>query len=114
MAIVEIRVGGLTMTNSFENVSEARAQKVFTAAFRRLLTENDPEPKPDLSVRILARGEKFIELIKEVRHVTGYGLKEAKEIADSLPKTLGPFPDHIARKFLNACLATGADAVIVK
>ena len=38
------------------------------------------EEKTEFTVMLVAAGEKKIEVIKEVRAITGLGLKEAKEI----------------------------------
>ena len=37
---------------------------------------------------LAAAGEKKIEVIKEVRAITGLGLKEAKDLVDSAPKAV--------------------------
>ena len=37
---------------------------------------------------LIAAGSSKIQVIKELRAITGAGLKEAKELADSAPKTV--------------------------
>src|SRR5881227_98136 len=44
------------------------------------------EEKTEFSVVLAAVGEKKIEVIKEVRALTGLGLKEAKELVEGAPK----------------------------
>src|SRR5256886_1520270 len=44
------------------------------------------EEKTEFTVVLAAFGEKKIEVIKEVRAVTGLGLKEAKDLVESAPK----------------------------
>lgn len=44
------------------------------------------EEKTEFDVILTAIGEKKIQVIKEVRAVTGLGLKEAKEFCESAPK----------------------------
>ena len=44
------------------------------------------EEKTEFSVVLLAAGEKKIEVIKEVRAITGLGLKEAKDLVEAAPK----------------------------
>ncbi len=44
------------------------------------------EEKTEFDVVLKAAGDKKIQVIKEVRAITGLGLKEAKEIVDSAPK----------------------------
>jgi large subunit ribosomal protein L7/L12 len=46
------------------------------------------EEKTEFSVILASVGEKKIEVIKEVRAVTGLGLKEAKDLVESAPKPL--------------------------
>ncbi len=44
------------------------------------------EEKTEFTVVLLAAGEKKIEVIKEVRAITGLGLKEAKDLVEAAPK----------------------------
>jgi len=44
------------------------------------------EEKTELTVVLAAIGEKKIEVIKEVRALTGLGLKEAKDLVEGAPK----------------------------
>ena len=44
------------------------------------------EEKTEFDVDLTAFGEKKINVIKEVRGVTGLGLKEAKELVEGVPK----------------------------
>ena len=46
------------------------------------------EEKTEFDVVLKAAGDKKIQVIKEVRAITGLGLKEAKEIVDSAPKAV--------------------------
>ena len=46
------------------------------------------EEKTEFDVVLLAAGEKKIEVIKEVRAITGLGLKEAKDLVEGAPKTV--------------------------
>ena len=46
------------------------------------------EEKTEFSVILSAAGDKKIEVIKEVRAITGLGLKEAKDLVEGAPKTL--------------------------
>jgi large subunit ribosomal protein L7/L12 len=46
------------------------------------------EEKTEFTVVLSAVGDKKIEVIKEVRAVTGLGLKEAKDLVESAPKPL--------------------------
>jgi large subunit ribosomal protein L7/L12 len=44
------------------------------------------EEKTEFNVILAAAGEKKIEVIKEVRALTGLGLKEAKDLVEAAPK----------------------------
>ena len=44
--------------------------------------------KTDFDVILLSAGDKKIQVIKEVRAITGLGLKEAKELVEGAPKPL--------------------------
>ncbi len=44
------------------------------------------EEKTEFTVMLTAAGEKKIEVIKEVRAITGLGLKEAKDLVEAAPK----------------------------
>ena len=44
------------------------------------------EEKTEFTVVLVAAGDKKIEVIKEVRAITGLGLKEAKDLVEGAPK----------------------------
>jgi large subunit ribosomal protein L7/L12 len=46
------------------------------------------EAKTEFTVVLAASGDKKINVIKEVRAITGLGLKEAKDLVEGAPKTL--------------------------
>jgi large subunit ribosomal protein L7/L12 len=46
------------------------------------------EEKTEFDVILTAHGDKKIQVIKEVRAITGLGLKEAKELVESTPKAV--------------------------
>jgi large subunit ribosomal protein L7/L12 len=53
------------------------------------------EEQTEFTVILAAVGEKKIEVIKEVRAVTGLGLKEAKDLVEAAPK---PVKEGIAKE----------------
>jgi len=53
------------------------------------------EEKTEFDVILTAFGDKKIQVIKEVRAITGLGLKDAKELVDNLPK---PVKEGIAKE----------------
>ena len=52
------------------------------------------EEKTEFSVVLAAAGDKKIEVIKEVRAITGLGLKEAKDLVEGAPK---PVKDGVSK-----------------
>ncbi len=44
------------------------------------------EEKTEFAVELTSAGDKKIEVIKEVRAITGLGLKEAKDLVEAAPK----------------------------
>ncbi len=52
------------------------------------------EEKTEFSVVLASAGDKKIEVIKEVRAITGLGLKEAKDLVEGAPK---PVKDGAAK-----------------
>jgi large subunit ribosomal protein L7/L12 len=46
------------------------------------------EEKNEFDVMLIAAGDKKIAVIKEVRAITGLGLKEAKALVDEAPKAV--------------------------
>ena len=46
------------------------------------------EEKSEFSIFLASAGDKKINVIKEVRAITGLGLKEAKDLVDGAPKTV--------------------------
>jgi len=57
------------------------------------------EEKTEFTVVLAAVGDKKIEVIKEVRALTGLGLKEAKDLVEGAPKTVkeGASKDEAAK-----------------
>jgi large subunit ribosomal protein L7/L12 len=53
------------------------------------------EEKTEFTVVLAAAGDKKIEVIKEVRAITGLGLKEAKDLVEAAPK---PVKEGVAKK----------------
>lgn len=65
------------------------AAPVAVAAVAGMAAEAAPaEEKTEFEVILSAAGDKKIEVIKEVRTITGLGLKEAKDLVEGAPKTL--------------------------
>ena len=67
------------------------------------------EEKTEFTLVLAAAGEKKINVIKEIRTITGLGLKEAKDLVEAAPKTVkeGLSKDD-ANKFAEMLKAAGA------
>ena len=61
------------------------------------------EEKTEFTVVLASAGDKKIEVIKEVRALTGLGLKEAKDLVESAPK---PVKEGVAKDEANKIKAT--------
>ncbi len=69
----------------------------------------EQEEKTEFDVVLTSFGDKKIQVIKEVRSLTGLGLKEAKELVESTPaKIKEGIPKQEAEDVLKKLEATGA------
>lgn len=55
----------------------------------------EAEEQTEFDVVLVAAGDKKIQVIKEVRAITGLGLKDAKELVDNSPK---PVKEGVAKE----------------
>ena len=67
-------------------VSAAAAVAVAAAPGAGAAAAAPVEEKTEFTVMLAAIGDKKIEVIKEVRAITGLGLKEAKDLVEGAPK----------------------------
>jgi large subunit ribosomal protein L7/L12 len=67
-------------------VSAAAAVAVAAPAAGGAAAGSAAEEKTEFTVMLAAVGDKKIEVIKEVRALTGLGLKEAKDLVEGAPK----------------------------
>src|SRR3982750_3934648 len=71
------------------------------------------EEKTEFTLVLAAAGEKKINVIKEVRTITGLGLKEAKDLVEGAPKTVKEgLSKEDANKFADMLKAAGATVEI--
>ena len=67
------------------------------------------EEKTEFTLVLTAAGDKKINVIKEVRAITGLGLKEAKDLVEGAPKTVKEgLSKEDANKFVEQLKAAGA------
>lgn len=71
------------------------------------------EEKTEFDVILSAAGDKKIQVIKEVRAITGLGLKEAKDLVESAPKAVKEgLPKDEAEKLKEKLETVGATVEI--
>jgi large subunit ribosomal protein L7/L12 len=70
------------------NVSAAMAAPVAVAVAPGAAGEEETKAAETLKVVMTSAGQKKIQVIKEIKEITGKGLKECKELADGLPATI--------------------------
>ena len=67
------------------------------------------EEKSEFAIFLAAAGDKKINVIKEVRAITGLGLKEAKDLVEAAPKEIkGGVAKKEAEEFKKKLEAAGA------
>ncbi len=64
------------------------AAPVATVAMATGAAEEKAEEQTEFSVVLIAAGDKKIQVIKEIRAITGLGLKEAKALVDGAPNAV--------------------------
>ena len=69
-------------------VSAAAPVAVAAPAGGQPAGDSAAEEKTEFSIHLAATGDKKINVIKEVRTITGLGLKEAKDLVDGAPSKL--------------------------
>src|SRR5262245_25855766 len=72
------------------------------------------EEKTEFNVILAAIGDKKIEVIKEVRAVTGLGLKEAKDLVEGAPKPVKEGIGKDEAEKIKAALEKGGGKVELK
>ena len=72
------------------------------------------EEKTEFALHLTAAGDKKINVIKEVRTITGLGLKEAKDLVEGAPKLVKEgLSKEDANKFAELLKAAGAPVEIM-
>jgi len=84
MSVLELSELVKEMENKF-GVSAA-APVAMVAAAGPAAAAPQTEEQTEFTVMLIAHGDKKIQIIKEVRAITGLGLKEAKSLVDEVPK----------------------------
>ena len=88
MSVLEMSELVKEMEEKFSVSAAAAAAAVAAPAAGGGESEAAAEEKTEFNVILTSFGEKKINVIKEVRSITGLGLKEAKEAVESAPKAI--------------------------
>jgi len=88
MSVLEMSELVKEMEGKFGVSAAAAAAAVAAPAAGGGESEAASEEKTEFDVILTSFGEKKINVIKEVRSITGLGLKEAKEAVESAPKAI--------------------------
>ena len=86
-------IDNMTVLEMSEFVKELEEKYGVTAAAPTVAVASAPgaavaEEKTEFDVVLAAVGDKKIQVIKEVRAITGLGLKDAKDLVESAPKSI--------------------------
>ncbi|MCT7486540.1 MULTISPECIES: 50S ribosomal protein L7/L12 [Aliarcobacter] len=76
------------LVKEFEEKFGVSAQPVAVAGGAVAAAADAGEEKTEFDVIIVDSGDKKINVIKEIRAITGLGLKEAKDAAEQTPSTI--------------------------
>ena len=90
-----------------ESWGVSAAAPVAVAAAAGAAPAEAAEEKTEFDVVLTAAGDKKINVIKEVRAITGLGLKEAKDLVESAPK---PVKEGVAKEEAEELLKKLTDA----
>ena len=90
------------------------AAPVAVAAVAGGVAAEAAEEKTEFDVVLTAAGDKKINVIKEVRGITGLGLKEAKELVEGAPKPVKEGVDKAEAEELKAKLEAAGASVELK
>jgi len=119
-AIIE-QLSGLTVMEAAELVKQLEAKWGVSAAAAPVMMAGGgggaaapvAEEKTEFSVVLVDAGANKINVIKEVRAITGLGLKEAKDLVEGAPKEVkGGVPKAEAEELKKKIEAAGAKVEI--
>ena len=97
-----------------EEFGVSAAAPVAVAAAPAAAAAAPVEEKTEFDVVLQGAGEKKLEVIKVVRELTGLGLKEAKDLVESAPKTIKEGVSKDEANQLKEKLAAAGAAVELK
>lgn len=81
-------IKGMTVKELIELTKAWEKEFGVSAAVKQVVI-NDPGPKvkqTEFDVELTSFGQQKVKVIKEIREITGLGLREAKEFVEAVPK----------------------------
>ncbi|MCD6353025.1 MAG: 50S ribosomal protein L7/L12 [Proteobacteria bacterium] len=112
MTVLEISEMVKELEEKF-GVSAAAATATMVSAGADSAEVATAEEKTEFDVILTAMGDKKIQVIKEVRAITGLGLKEAKELVDNVPSSVKEgIPEKDAEEIKNKLEGVGGSVEI--
>jgi len=112
MTVLEISEMVKELEEKF-GVSAAAATATMVSAGAASAEVATAEEKTEFDVILTAMGDKKIQVIKEVRAITGLGLKEAKELVDNVPSPVKEgIPEKDAEEIKNKLEGVGGSVEI--
>ena len=110
-----VKSGGVVLQNLNQNAAEKVANQLRSlGAQTEIIPMEEQGPEEFFRVNLLEVGENEIEVIKEIRDITGSGLKEAKEMVDNLGVVEEDLSLTAAKKLSKKMEAVGAKVRIEK
>ena len=111
MTLIELSEFVKQFEETFDVKAAAPAAAVMAAPAGGGGAAEEAEEKDEFDVILEAAGDKKIQVIKEVRTLTGLGLKEAKDLVDGAPK---PLLEHVNKETAEKAKAAleGAGATV--
>jgi large subunit ribosomal protein L7/L12 len=102
------------LVKKFEETFEVSAAAPVAVAAAAGAAVEEVEEQTAFDVVLVAAGEKKIAVIKEVRGLTGLGLKEAKDVVEAAPKAVLEGVDKAAADAAKTAIEAAGGTVEIK
>ncbi|MBC7632819.1 50S ribosomal protein L7/L12 [Aeromicrobium sp.] len=113
MTLIELSEFVKEFEDTFDVTAAAPVAAAAPAAAGGAAAGDDAAEQDEFDVILEGAGEKKIQVIKEVRTITGLGLKEAKDLVEAAPKpVLEKANKEAAAKAKDALEAAGASVTV--
>jgi ribosomal protein L7/L12 len=105
--------GGVVIDGLNERAAEEIADKLEAlGVVVEIKARTEAEPRKGFGVILLDAGNKKIEVIKEIREITGYGIKKSKRLVDNLGEVISVGTRREAHAVENKLTSVGAKVEI--